>query len=112
MRRQIGSNKRLTLNEAMALPHVRARGTVRRIVDRHIGAFEVPGLPVRFSRWPARPELQADLLGEHNEAVLRGLLGFTDEEIKVLYEGGVIVQDSLLNKCRGSELPQVSEQCT
>lgn len=102
----------LTLNEAMALPHVRARGTVRRIVDRHIGAFEVPGLPVRFSRWPARPELQADLLGEHNEAVLRGLLGFTDEEIKVLYEGGVIVQDSLLNKCRGSELPQVSEQCT
>jgi CoA:oxalate CoA-transferase len=91
----------LTLNEAMALPHVRDRGTVRRVKDRHIGEFDIPGLPVRFSRWATRTELHADLLGEHNEWVLRDIGGLSETEMRSLYEDHVLVRDPLLDGQEG-----------
>jgi CoA:oxalate CoA-transferase len=39
----------LTLHEAIAHPHLRQRGTVRRVADKSIGEFDIPGLPVKFS---------------------------------------------------------------
>jgi CoA:oxalate CoA-transferase len=86
----------LTLEEAMAHPHLRARHTVRRVEDRTIGAFDIPGLPVKFSAWPEREDLRADLLGENNEAVLRELLGLSDAEIAELYRDKVLVRDPTL----------------
>ena len=38
----------LTVHEAMAHPHLRQRGTVRRVRDETIGAFDIPGLPVKI----------------------------------------------------------------
>ena len=86
----------LNLNEAMALAHVRERGTIRRVRDRHLGEFDIPGLPVRFSRWSPQRELRADLLGEHNEEVLRQVGGLSDAEIGNLYESQVLVRDPLV----------------
>src|SRR5262249_19109731 len=91
----------LTLNEAMALTHGRERGTVRRVRDRHIGEFDIPGLPVRFSGWPASADLHADLLGEHNETILREVGGLSNAEIRSLYEDGVLVRDPLADEVRG-----------
>ncbi|MFI4986429.1 MAG: CaiB/BaiF CoA transferase family protein [Alphaproteobacteria bacterium] len=88
----------LTIDEAMAHPHLRARGTVRRVEDPELGAFDIPGMPVKFSRWPERGGLKADRLGEHNEAVLRELLGLSDDEIAGLYAEKVLVRDPLLEK--------------
>jgi CoA:oxalate CoA-transferase len=87
----------LSLHEAMAHPHLCARGTVRRVSDETIGAFDIPGLPVKFSRWAERSELAADRLGEHNEAVLRELLALSDQEIAGLYADKVILRDPLLD---------------
>jgi CoA:oxalate CoA-transferase len=87
----------LSLHEAMAHPHLRARGTVRQVSDETIGAFDIPGLPAKFSHWPERSELAADRLGEHNEAVLRELLALTEEEIAALYADKVLVRDPLLD---------------
>jgi len=84
----------LTLHEAMAHPHLRQRGTVRRVRDESIGEFDIPGLPVKFSRWADRSEIAADRLGEHNEEVLRKLLSLTDQEIADLYADKVIVRES------------------
>ena len=53
----------LTLHEAMGHPHLRERGTVRRVKDREIGEFDIPGLAAKFSRWSPRTELKADRLG-------------------------------------------------
>src|SRR5262245_176901 len=92
----------LTLNEAMALAHVRERGTVRRVRDRHIGEFDIPGLPIKFSRWSTQPNLRADLLGEHNEDVLREICGLSDAEIGSLYEGQVLVRDPLVDAAGAS----------
>ncbi len=87
----------LTLHEAIAHPHLRGRGTVRRVKDRLIGEFDIPGMPVKFSRWPDRASVQADLLGEHNEPVLRELLALSDSEIASLYTDRVLVRDALLD---------------
>jgi CoA:oxalate CoA-transferase len=87
----------LSLAEAMAHPHLRERGTVRRVEDRLIGAFDIPGPPAKFSRWPEPDELAADLLGEHNEAILRELLGYADAEIAALYRDKVLVRDPALD---------------
>jgi CoA:oxalate CoA-transferase len=85
----------LTLNEAMAQPHLLQRGTVRQVSDPQIGPFAIPGNPVRFSAWTEQPELRADLLGEHNEEILRDL-GLSSEDIAGLYDEKVIVQDAQL----------------
>jgi crotonobetainyl-CoA:carnitine CoA-transferase CaiB-like acyl-CoA transferase len=85
----------LTLNDAMAQPHLVQRGTVRQVSDSQIGPFAIPGSPVRFSAWSDQSELKADLLGEHNEKILHEL-GLSDEDIAQLYSEKVIVQDPSL----------------
>jgi CoA:oxalate CoA-transferase len=87
----------LTVHEAMAQPHLRERGTVRRVADRDIGEFDIPGLAAKFSRWSPAAEIRADRLGEHNEEILRETLGLTDEEIRQLYLDKTIVHDPLLD---------------
>jgi len=86
----------LALDEAMAHPHLRARGTVRRVKDPLIGEFDIPGMPAKFSRWPERQELKAARLGEHNEEVLTDLLGLSAAEIAALYAEKVLVRDAAL----------------
>jgi CoA:oxalate CoA-transferase len=87
----------LTVHEAMAQPHLRERGTVRRVADRDIGEFDIPGLAAKFSRWSPAAEIRADRLGEHKEEILRETLGLTDEEIRQLYLDKTIVHDPLLD---------------
>jgi CoA:oxalate CoA-transferase len=87
----------LSVHEAIAHPHMRERGTVRRIADEEIGAFDIPGPAARFSRWSGGDALSADALGQHNEEILRGLLGLSDSEIKQLYQDKTIVHDPLLD---------------
>ena len=88
----------LSLAEAMAHPHLRARGTVRRVSDQRIGAFDIPGLPARFSRWTPAADVTADRLGGHNEQVLRDLAGLDDAAIDRLYADKTIVRDVLDEK--------------
>jgi crotonobetainyl-CoA:carnitine CoA-transferase CaiB-like acyl-CoA transferase len=86
----------LTLHEAMGHPHLRERGTVRRVKDREIGEFDIPGLAAKFSRWSPRTELKADCLGEHNKDILRGILEMSEAEIRQLYLDKIIVRDPSL----------------
>ncbi|MGE3296040.1 MAG: CaiB/BaiF CoA transferase family protein [Porticoccaceae bacterium] len=81
----------LTVAQAVAHPHHRARGTVRTVSDRMLGEFDIPGMPLRFSNHPELPPLQAPLLGEHNAELLAGLLGYGAEQIAELEQGGVLV---------------------
>ena len=58
----------LSIEEAMAHPHLREREVVRTVNDRFLGDFDVPGFPLRFSGYERHPVMQAPTLGEHNEA--------------------------------------------
>ena len=88
----------LTLHEAMAHPHMRGRGTVRRVQDPLIGEFDIPGLPVKLSRWRGKHALRAPLLGEHNAEVLREVLSLSETEIAALYSDKVLVRDHVPEK--------------
>ncbi|MFZ0150511.1 MAG: CoA transferase [Xanthobacteraceae bacterium] len=88
----------LTLHETIAHPHLRERGTVRRVADREIGEFNIPGLVAKFSRWVPRADVKADRLGEHNEEILRDMLKLGDAEIRQLYLDKTIVRDPLLER--------------
>ncbi len=80
----------LTVEEAMAHPHLQERGAVRTIHDRLLGDFQIPGVPMRFSGFPESLELEAPLLGEHNRQVLSSYLNYSDAEIARLEEEKVL----------------------
>lgn len=80
----------LSIGQAIAHPHLRQRGTVRKIHDRIFGEFEAPGFPLRFSAFPERLPLEAATLGEHNGEVLSQMLGYSDARIRSLESAGVL----------------------
>jgi CoA:oxalate CoA-transferase len=86
----------LTVNEAMAHPHLNQRKTVRWIDDPLLGHVAIPGIPVKFSAWPDRMQVRAARLGEDNERVLREYLNLDDGQVRELYQSGVLVRDSTL----------------
>jgi CoA:oxalate CoA-transferase len=82
----------LSLEEAMAHPHLRERKTVRRVSDPSFDQFDIPALPVKFSDWPDRTDVKASRLGEDNEAVLREMLGLGENEIRELYAQQILLK--------------------
>ncbi|HTY55456.1 MAG TPA: CoA transferase, partial [Candidatus Binataceae bacterium] len=80
----------LSIEEAVAHPHLQQRGTVRTVHDRILGDFQVPGFALRFSEFPQRLSLEAPLLGEHNEEVLTNRLGYSRERVRALEQKGIL----------------------
>ena len=70
-------------------PHLRARGFWESVSHPDAGTWDVDGVPWRLSRSPAHIRLPAPRTGEHNEYVLRSLLGLSEEEVRELAEAGV-----------------------
>lgn len=80
----------LEVDEVMAHPHMRQRGTVQKVTDRIFGEVEIPASPLRYSQFPKPLELQAGLLGEHNREILGNHLGYSAERIAALEAAGII----------------------
>ena len=80
----------LSVAEAMNHPHLIERGTVRTISDRMLGQFQIPGFPIRFSKFPEELELDAPFLGEHNEPILTKYLGYSRDDVNRLIREGVL----------------------
>ena len=70
-------------------PHMRERGTIRTVHDRFMEDFDIPGFPLRFSKFPGQLELDAPTLGEHNDEILRDRLGYSAEKIQKLATDGI-----------------------
>jgi CoA:oxalate CoA-transferase len=81
----------LKLEESMAQPHLRERKTVRRIKHDTLGEFDLPGMPVKFSRWPDRTDLKASRVGADNATILSEVLGMPAAEIEELYREQVLL---------------------
>ena len=80
----------LSVNDTLTHPHLVKRGTVRSINDRIGGEYQIPGHPVKSSRYPSENDYAAPLLGEHNREILRDVLGKKDAEIDSLAASGVV----------------------
>lgn len=76
-----------TAAEILKCEHLEARQALIEIeVDGK--TIKAPGAPVRMSGTPARAHRRAPHLGEHTDAVLKQLLGYSDEQIQVLHDKG------------------------
>ncbi len=80
----------LRISEVANHPHMRARGTVRTVTDPKLGEVLMPGMPLHFSGFEHNQPLDAAALGEHNEAVLREILGYDAARIEALADDGVL----------------------
>ena len=67
-----------------------ARGFFAEIEHPEAGRMKIPTRPYRFSKTPCALERAAPLLGEHNQAVYCGRLGYDGEELTELQRAGVI----------------------
>ena len=76
--------------EMVADPHLRARDMIVPIDHPDAGQREFPGFPIRLSETPVERFAGAPTLGQHNEAVLCDLLGYSGEEYAALLAAGVI----------------------
>lgn len=80
----------LTVPEAMAHPHFIERRIVRKVSDRCFGEIDIPGMPLRFSKFTEELELETPFLGEHNGEILGELLSMGADEVHALTEEGVL----------------------
>lgn len=72
-------------------PHWAERGFFVAVEQPQIGGKAIyPGAPYRFSRTPWRIARRPPLLGEHNVQIFEGELGLGREQLRLLFEQGVI----------------------
>jgi benzylsuccinate CoA-transferase BbsF subunit len=71
-------------------PHLKARKGQVEVEHPSLGKQVVFGPPWKFSLTPPQVDSPAPLLGQHNEYVLKGLLGLSSQEIAALKKTGVL----------------------
>ena len=81
----VADAKHLATNEQLE-----ERGCYPRLSHPDAGTHPYPGQPIHLSATPASFRSDAPALGEHNETLLRDLLGLSAEEYEALIEDGVV----------------------
>jgi crotonobetainyl-CoA:carnitine CoA-transferase CaiB-like acyl-CoA transferase len=79
--------------DVYADPHFRKRNVFLQIEHPEIGLLEIIDTPWKISGL-SKLNRHAPLLGEHNDYVLKELLGLSEEEIKTLQEKEIIMGES------------------
>ncbi|WP_027883177.1 CaiB/BaiF CoA transferase family protein [Meiothermus rufus] len=79
------------LAEAFAEPQAQVRGMRQEVAHPSLGILPLVGSPLaHFSRTPAQVRAHPPFLGEHTEAVLTEVLGYTPAQVRALAEAGVV----------------------
>lgn len=79
-----------TVDELVNDPHLQERQYFVDVSHPKAGTLKYPGAPYKLSRTPWEIRRPAPLLGEHNEAVLCGKLGYSRQDLAALRRAGVI----------------------
>ena len=80
----------VTLAEVLEDEHLRHRQAFVDVEDPRAGTVKMLRPWIRFSETPAEITTSAPLVGQHNDEVYHGLLGFDDDELANLKAEGVI----------------------
>jgi CoA:oxalate CoA-transferase len=73
-----------TVREALAQPHLEERGSFE-VIDDGAGKLKVPNPAFKFNESIARARGHVPALGEDNESVLTGVLGYSRARVAELY---------------------------
>ncbi len=76
--------------EALQDPHLREVGFFEQLTMPGVGAHDYPGLTIQMQRTPNQLRTPPPLLGEHNEAVYRDLLGYSGRQLAALKRKGLV----------------------
>jgi crotonobetainyl-CoA:carnitine CoA-transferase CaiB-like acyl-CoA transferase len=71
-------------------PHFEERGYFVEIDRPGTGTLKYPGAPYKLSETPWQLRRPAPFLGEHNEEIYCGRLGYSKEDLARLRRGGII----------------------
>ncbi len=80
----------LSIKDFYDSPHTKARDYFVEMDHPIAGKADYPGPPYRWSVSPARVDRPAPCLGEHNEEILGGELGYSRDELGALSGAGII----------------------
>lgn len=83
----------LRIPDLMANEHLRARGFWETVSHPVAGTWDMEGVTWRMSRTPGHIRVAPPMYGEHNDWVLRDLLGLDDEAIAALEREGVVSRE-------------------
>ncbi|WP_313802502.1 CoA transferase [Sphingobium sp.] len=86
----IPNSKAYTAKDCAEDEQYLARGMVREVIDPHFGKVTHAGFVPNIMETPGEVRWTGPDIGEHNEDVLGGLLGMSEQEIAALREEGVI----------------------
>ena len=79
-----------SIADIFADPHFQARQDLVTIEDPHVGPVMTPAPYPRLSHAAGRVYHPAPAIGQHNDEIYGGLLGFSDDELAALTEAGAI----------------------
>jgi len=80
----------LPISEFMEDPQVKANNMVVSIEEPRLGAVRQMGIPVLLEKTPGRIKGRSPQLGEHTEAVLKDLLGYSSQKMSHLKNDRII----------------------
>ncbi|HEX3012526.1 MAG TPA: CoA transferase [Syntrophomonadaceae bacterium] len=79
-------------------PHVKARDMMPVVDQPFIGPMKMLGSPIKMSETPSCIRGYSPLLGEHNDKILAEFLGYSQEQIKALYDADVIYHEEAVDR--------------
>jgi formyl-CoA transferase len=79
----------LSMKEIAAEPSLRDTGTIVEVDHPERGAYLTVGCPVKLSASPADVQ-RSPLLGEHNDEILRDVLGYDGEALEAVWNSGAV----------------------
>ena len=82
-----------TVQQAVRQPQVMARGMIAPVDDPVLGRIDVINAAAKFDDAHVGVRGPAPTLGQHNQAVLRDLLGYDEAAIAALTTSGVLRQE-------------------
>jgi crotonobetainyl-CoA:carnitine CoA-transferase CaiB-like acyl-CoA transferase len=79
-----------TIDRLKGDPQVAAREMIQYVEDPGVGKIPLPNFPFKMSRTPGAITSRAPLVGEHDEEIYCGLLGYSIDKLEQLRNKGII----------------------